>query len=447
MMNVLLYVVNLGLLISGGVATDDRKALRCKNPAGKLWSSILNRNCGQSVCKKSGNKAKWKECPKAATEEILKELIENQTKKLDEKIEMEKQNLKEVIESQTKKMQEVMENELMKIKENLLQNCGKEPVEMTTSGAGSTETPTTAGLSVQDDGIIFIGPSRSSRESQLFLYPSLRKAACRPPTFPYGNNPDGYSGYVTRKTDDGLQFCGGSVNSGVSTKRCFLLTRDGSWTETSPLPSGVRQIVYPHSSSVDFAEGWWIAGFSADTGATILWDGTAWQNYVNLPKALERFCMTKINSTHVFLSGGKVYNSGGGIGSTESYIYSHATGFVQIANMARARGDHACGVLNERYVVVVAGGGGRESEYFSLETMTWSEGPTVDYGSNPWMHKIVTQGNKMYLITDKSIFTLENADNDDANEWEWVKSADLEIEGYNKDVFLMDTEDCEDWNV
>ena len=154
--------------------------------------------------------------------------------------------------------------------------------------------------------------------------------------------------------------------------------------------------------------------------------------------------MTKINSTHVFL--------GGGSGGTESYIYSHATGFVQIANMARARGDHACGVLNERYVVV-AGGGGRESEYFSLETMTWSEGPTVDYGSNPWMHKIVTQGNKMYLITDKSIFSLENADNDDANEWEWVKSADLEYEGtrnkslsLSQDVFLMNTEECENWN-
>ena len=153
--------------------------------------------------------------------------------------------------------------------------------------------------------------------------------------------------------------------------------------------------------------------------------------------------MAKINSTHVFLSGG-ILNRGPAL--TESYIYSHATGFVQIANMTWERFDHACGVLDGRFVVV-AGPGNGESEYFSLETMTWSEGPTVDYGSNPWMHKIVTQGNKMYLITDKNIFTLKNADNDDANEWEWVKSADLEFEGYNKDVFLMDTEDCEDWNV
>ena len=158
--------------------------------------------------------------------------------------------------------------------------------------------------------------------------------------------------------------------------------------------------------------------------------------------------MTKINSTHVFLSGGRVYNSGVGSDRTESYIYSHATGFVQIASMTRVRKDHACGVLDGRFVVVAGGSSGNtKSEYFSFETMTWNEGPTVDYGSMPWMHKIVTQGNKMYVITDKSIFTLENADNDDAHEWEWVKSADLEIEGYNKDVSLMDTEDCENWNV
>merc|ERR1712055_102904 len=101
---------------------------------------------------------------------------------------------------------------------------------MTTSGAGSTETPTTAGISVQDDGIIFIGPSRSSRESQLFLYPSLRKAACRPPTFPYGNDPNGYSGYHARRTDDGPQFCGGIIDGSSSgtTDRCFLLARNGS---------------------------------------------------------------------------------------------------------------------------------------------------------------------------------------------------------------------------
>ena len=58
-------------------------------------------------------------------------------------------------------------------------------------------------------------------------------------------------------TDDGPQFCGGVVDTGVSTARCFLLARNGSWTETSPLPV---YAVAPTSSSEEFAEGWWIAG-------------------------------------------------------------------------------------------------------------------------------------------------------------------------------------------
>ena len=45
-----------------------------KNLQGKLWSSIFNANCGQSVCKKSGKKANWQSCPKAATEENIEEL-------------------------------------------------------------------------------------------------------------------------------------------------------------------------------------------------------------------------------------------------------------------------------------------------------------------------------------------------------------------------------------
>merc|ERR1719431_2278988 len=115
MKNVLLYVQVLGLIFSGVAAIQERKPLRCKNPAGKLWSSILNRNCGQSVCKKTGNKAMWKECPKAATEEILKEGNENQTKKLDEKIENQTKKLYEKIEKEKPKPDNIPEFSPLKI--------------------------------------------------------------------------------------------------------------------------------------------------------------------------------------------------------------------------------------------------------------------------------------------------------------------------------------------
>jgi len=73
-MGVSWYLMLLGLVFSGGAAAEERKSLKCKNPSGKLWSSIFNANCGQSVCKKSGKKANWQSCPKAATEENIEEL-------------------------------------------------------------------------------------------------------------------------------------------------------------------------------------------------------------------------------------------------------------------------------------------------------------------------------------------------------------------------------------
>ena len=75
---------------------------------GNLWSSILNKNCHQSVCIKTGNKATWKQCPKAATEEVIKQ---------------ETDNLKEAIENQTKKLDE-MQEVIGKIMEKIGQNCG-----------------------------------------------------------------------------------------------------------------------------------------------------------------------------------------------------------------------------------------------------------------------------------------------------------------------------------
>jgi len=102
---------------------------------GKLWTSILNENCGQSVCKKSGKKANWQQCPKAATEESIEEV----TKKENEIL---KEGFEKKIEEVTK-MQKVMENQLSKILEKICQDCGEEPVRMTPSGEEPTATTAT----------------------------------------------------------------------------------------------------------------------------------------------------------------------------------------------------------------------------------------------------------------------------------------------------------------
>jgi len=415
MKSVLLYVMVLGLLITGVAAKEDRKPLRCKKPAGNLWSSILNKDCRQSVCMKTGSKATWKQCPKAATEEVikketknLKEVIENQTKKLDEIKEFNENQTKtlddiqevdenqtkklydiqEVNENQTKKlddMQEVIENQtkkldkiqevMGKIMEKIGHNCGEEHVtktttEMTASTSTTTNertTTSTTGSSIQDD-ILFIGPTYQTAQTEVFLIPSFKKPKCKPPQFP-----SDYRGYHARMTPDGPLLCGGAVGC-CHDSSCYLPTNNGSWTKTpSELwPTYWSNVGHP-GSSVEFEDGWWVAGEDS-SGKTFIWDGSSWQNYIELPKPLIKFCMAKINSTHIFLSGGEVYSTNKRI--QESYIYSKATGFVQIANMRYPRVHHGCGLHDEKYVFV-AGGGHTTSEYFDLESMTWHEGPYV----------------------------------------------------------------------
>jgi len=84
----------IALFLLGGVLSQDieeRHAPKCKNPKGKLWSSIVDSDCGQSVCKRVGwRKARWEKCPRAATEETvhhLEEIVRKETKKIIEKVE------------------------------------------------------------------------------------------------------------------------------------------------------------------------------------------------------------------------------------------------------------------------------------------------------------------------------------------------------------------------
>jgi len=47
---------------------------KCKNPKGKLWSTLLDKDCGQSVCRKKGKKGVWEQCPRPATQDKLEEM-------------------------------------------------------------------------------------------------------------------------------------------------------------------------------------------------------------------------------------------------------------------------------------------------------------------------------------------------------------------------------------
>ena len=103
-------------------------------------------------------------------------------------------------------------------------------------------------------------------------------------------------------------------------------------------------------------------------------------------------CMTKVNESHILLTGG--YGTGSGSGSelisasASSYLYSEETGFFKIENMKTPRNDHGCSLINDKVVFVAGGvsfidyknhkvGKGKETEYLNLATLTWSTGPEL----------------------------------------------------------------------
>merc|ERR1712098_902302 len=431
---------NLSVLRGGeGAESQDTRLPKCKNPKGKLWSTLLDKDCGQSVCKKKGNKGVWQQCPRPASQDRLNDMentILSAINRLEEKIETQCGNGGEVpVPMQINGEWGPWGSWSLCDSETGMKKRTRKCDSPAPSGGGKPcpGSPTEEASCVSDD-ILFIGPTASTTQSELFLIPSFRKPKCKPPPFP-----SDYRGYHARMTPDGPLLCGGAIGC-CTEKTCYLPTNNGSWTKS---PSDLWPTYWSNTghpgSSVEFEEGWWVAGEDS-RGKTFIWDGSSWQNFKDLPKPLIKSCMAKINSTHIFLSGGEVY--GTYKRNQESYIYSRATGFVQIANMIYPRIDHGCGLHDEKYIFV-AGGGSTKSEYFDLESMTWHEGPSVNVY---WDPKMISLGSKTYLIYD-SIYELVTKEAEGEKSWDWVKVADVEHRRSSFDAVFMKTSDCKNWSM
>ena len=135
---------------------------------------------------------------------------------------------------------------------------------------------------------------------------------------------------------------------------------------------GIKQIFYI-SGGLD--------GYEPQS-STEVWDGESWRNDVRLPIPVYDHCLVKINSTHYFLTGGQFDISNF---SRLSFIFDGKE-FIRVEDLSRARSSSACG-LHGDHLVFVAGGtddnntdaqpqkvSSSTSDYFSLKTMTWSEG-------------------------------------------------------------------------
>ena len=155
--------------------------------------------------------------------------------------------------------------------------------------------------------------------------------------------------------------------------------------------------------------------------------------------------MVRLNSTHVLLTGGKdPYTSKSGYAA--SYIHSKATGFVPVEDMNTPRHSHACGLVDGNKAFVVAGSdgftdiAGKTSEYFSLETLKWHEGPSIP--GDTWGGEMVSWNNRTYFLGHKDILELVKSE----NVWEWLKVGEMRIKRRFFKAFAMKAEDCMGWN-
>ena len=180
------------------------------------------------------------------------------------------------------------------------------------------------------------------------------------------------------------------------------------------------------------------------TSSTEIWDGKTWKSHVELPRPLESHCIVKINSSHVFVGGGDfIAKNNYSLISLMAFIYD-GNEFTPVANLSMPRINPACGLHEDHYVFVTGGNFDDEydsyetSEYFSLKTMTWNEGPSFDSEADGG--QILSTNNRTILIGNNYIYELIKVGEES---WEWEKLGMFD-ERESFDAFLI-AGDCKNW--
>merc|ERR1712179_485295 len=96
-----------GTLEEGVIERRRPRPTKCKNPNGLLGSSMMDQNCGQAVCKKTGKKAEWESCPRPATQDRIEKLEE----KLEETMKSDKEMIMDAMKRLEQKMEETFVNQ------------------------------------------------------------------------------------------------------------------------------------------------------------------------------------------------------------------------------------------------------------------------------------------------------------------------------------------------
>jgi len=384
------------LLISGGVSAEDRKPLRCKNPSGKLWTSILNKNCGQSVCKKNGGKASWTQCPRAATEAKVEEVIKNENENLKEVIE---KKIEESLNSTKKEMANMADDikeirmEALKTSENMEKNLFNisENLEKRLLNISADVKRTSKKLSMMEENLLNITEDMKSKLQNLLglLENHTRETTTTTTTTTTTST-------TTTTTDNLIRgvIVSGGRNSGYSARtEVFFPSSSGSGSTCSlqSLPSPRRGHTLDQLGDGVLACG----GADADTDTRNTcdkFDGTSWSQHSTLQYS--RADHTSLAGQHGLLlmggrfsrattelvGGGEQYNLQqntryacgitepgsdntiiltGGYGPISTVAIYGYNGFIgALPSLQIARFGHGCGMLfvTGKKVFVVAGG-------------------------------------------------------------------------------------------
>ena len=164
------------------------------------------------------------------------------------------------------------------------------------------------------------------------------------------------------------------VCAGYPSTKCFGFSTNGSWENdfnlTRPLIGG---------SSVLLKKDWWIMGGDQNGFGTELWGGyppSIINNAIQIPEQINTSCLVNISYHEVFV-----------IAMDESSKTSFAWIFniqseiwTRVKDPIEQRNGSACGYFKNstgRFVVLAGGFQTSTTEIFSLDSQTWSMGPSI----------------------------------------------------------------------
>ena len=136
----------------------------------------------------------------------------------------------------------------------------------------------------------------------------------------------------------------------------------------------------------------WVVGGSPVQSLSVMASTVTWTVRAGptLPKPITLVCSTMVNTTHIFVGGGKAPQITG-----ESWMYDRVReSWTQLPDMLQPRQGAGCGVSG-KHVVVFGGYEGTDwinsTEIFNLDSWSWFQGQPTPYKFTS--HNILQHGN------------------------------------------------------